>query len=151
MCIFCRIATGELPASVVYDDEFTIAFLDIQPITQGHVLVIPKNHAQSLETLSQEDACRVMQVSRIISNALRVSDLRCDGVNLFLADGATAGQEVDHVHMHVIPRYPEDGAENLFISGPKQQPNRDRLDEDARKIKEAIEKIRWLIFYQEEQ
>lgn len=146
MCIFCRIAAGELPASVVYDDEFTMAFLDIQPITQGHVLVIPKNHAQSLETLSQEDACRVMQVSQIISNALRVSDLRCDGVNLFLADGAAAGQEVDHVHMHVIPRYPEDGAENLFIIGQKQQPNRDRLDEDARKIKEAIEKIRLLMF-----
>lgn len=142
MCIFCRIATGELPASVVYDDEFTIAFLDIQPITQGHVLVIPKNHAESLEQLSQKDACRVMQVSQIISNALRVSDLRCEGVNLFLADGAAAGQEVDHVHMHVIPRYPEDGAENLFIAGQKQQPNRDRLDEDARKIKEAIEKIR---------
>ena len=142
MCIFCRIATGELPASVVYDDEFTIAFLDIQPITQGHVLVIPKNHADSLETLSPEDACRVMQVSQMLSNALRVSDLRCEGVNLFLADGATAGQEVDHVNMHVIPRYPEDGADNLFITGPKQQPNRDRLDDDARKIKEAIKKIR---------
>lgn len=141
MCIFCRIATGELPASVVYDDEFTIAFLDIQPITQGHVLVIPKNHAESLKELSREDACRVMRVSQIISNALRMSELRCEGVNLFLADGVAAGQEVDHVHMHVIPRYPDDGAENLFIPGKKQQPNRERLDADAKKIKEAIEKL----------
>lgn len=141
MCIFCRIVTGELPASVVFDDELTMAFLDIQPITQGHVLVISKKHAAALEELSQGDACRVMQVSQIISKALRASELRCEGVDLFLADGEAAGQEVEHVHMHVIPRYTGDGIEHLFIAGPKQRPNRDRLDEDARKIKMGLEKI----------
>ncbi len=142
MCIFCRIVTGELPASIVFEDEMTLAFLDIQPLTQGHVLVIPKNHAASLEELSQWDACRVMQVSQIIGKALRASALSCEGIDLFLADGETAGQEVEHVHMHVIPRFTGDGIDHLFVAGPKQRPNRDRLDEDARKIRKGLEIIR---------
>ena len=88
MCIFCRIASGELPASVVYEDERTIAFLDIQPINPGHVLVIPKVHAESLVELSPEDAAQMMRVGQLMDRALRASELRCEGVNLFVADGS---------------------------------------------------------------
>ena len=111
MCIFCRIVAGEVPASVVYEDEHTIAFLDIQPINPGHVLVIPKAHIPRLADLAIEEADRMMRVGLIIDRALRRSKLECDGVKLVLADGKAAGQDVDHVHLHVLPRYEGDGVE----------------------------------------
>lgn len=140
MCIFCRIVAGELPASVVYEDEHAMAFLDIQPITPGHVLVIPKNHADSIIEVSPEDAGHIMRVSQIVDRALRESELRCEGVNLFLADGKAAGQDVDHVHMHVFPRFPGDGFE-LRDPGLGKQPTREQLHADADKIRKAMEKI----------
>jgi histidine triad (HIT) family protein len=138
MCIFCRIIAGELPASVVYEDAKAVAFLDIQPITPGHVLVVPKTHAASLIDLSQEDAAEMMRVGQIIDRALQKSTLRCEGVNLFLADGRAAGQEVDHVHLHVFPRFKGDGFEMQFNSSTKKQPGRTQLDEDAKRIKAAL-------------
>lgn len=140
MCIFCRIVAGELPASVVYEDEHAMAFLDIQPITPGHVLVIPKNHADSIVDVSEEDAGHIMRVSKIMDRALRESELRCEGVNMFLADGRAAGQDVDHVHMHVFPRFPGDGFE-MRDPGLGKQAGRGQLHADAEKIRKAIEKI----------
>ncbi|MDY6873083.1 MAG: HIT domain-containing protein, partial [Chloroflexota bacterium] len=96
MCIFCRIVSGELPASVIYEDDRVMAFLDIQPINPGHVLVIPKYHADLMENLPPEDAAHMMRVGQIVDKAIRRSDLRCEGVNMFLADGRAAGQDVDH-------------------------------------------------------
>lgn len=140
MCIFCRIVAGELPASVVYEDEHAMAFLDIQPITPGHVLVIPKNHAVSFINVSKEDAAHIIHVSQIVDRALRESELRCEGVNMFLADGKAAGQEVDHVHMHVFPRFPGDGFE-MRDPGLGNHPGREQLHADAEKIRKAMEKI----------
>ena len=140
MCIFCRIVAGELPASVVYEDEYTMAFLDIQPITPGHVLVVPKNHVDSIINVSMEDAAHIMRSSQIVDRALRESELKCEGVNMFLADGKAAGQEVDHVHMHVFPRYPGDGFE-MRDPGLGKQASREQLHTDAEKIRKALEKI----------
>ncbi len=140
MCIFCRISDGELPASVVYEDEFTIAFLDIQPYTPGHVLVIPKSHAASLSDLSHEDAGHVMRASQLVAEALRHSGLLCEGVNLWLSDGKAAGQEVDHVHMHVFPRYEGDGVSLSIVPGNIKQRGRERLNQDARMIEEGLQK-----------
>lgn len=141
MCIFCRIASGELPASVVYEDEKTIAFLDIQPINPGHVLVIPKAHAESLVALASEDAAQMMRVGQIIDRALRKSQLRCDGVNLFVADGKAAGQEVGHVHLHVFPRFDEDDFNIRLDSTDRATPGREQLNETAAKLKQAVDSL----------
>ncbi len=139
MCIFCRIANGELPASVVYEDAHTIAFLDIQPFTPGHVLVIPKQHAASLGNLSPEEAGYVMRASQIVAVALKKSGLMCEGVNFWLSDGKAAGQEVDHIHMHVFPRFPGDGFTPPTVSVEKvKQPGRAQLVQQAKMIEEAI-------------
>ncbi len=141
MCIFCRIAAGELPASIVYEDHQALAFLDIQPFTPGHMLVIPKVHAENLIDLSTEAACHMMRVGQTLDLALRRSDLRCEAVTMFLADGAAAGQDVKHVHLHVFPRYVEDGLQLSFDPVFRQQPGREQLNADAEKIRRALEKV----------
>lgn len=141
MCIFCRIASGELPASVVYEDERTIAFLDIQPINPGHVLVIPKAHAESMADLDPEDACQVMRVGQIMDRAIRQSELRCEGVNFFIADGKAAGQEVGHVHLHVFPRFEGDGFGIKLDASERSTPGREQLNDTARKLKESVNNL----------
>lgn len=141
MCIFCRIASGELPASVVYEDEKTIAFLDIQPINPGHVLVVPKAHAESLVELSPEDAAQTMRVGQLLDKALRASELHCEGVNLLIADGKAAGQDVGHVHLHVFPRFEEDGFNLNLESYERATPGRQQLHETATKLKQAVDSL----------
>lgn len=138
MCIFCRIIQGELPASVVYEDEVVLSFLDIHPITPGHVLVIPKFHTESLVDLPVSDAEHLMHVGQKVDAALRVTDLRCEGVNLFLADGKAAGQEIEHVHLHVFPRFMGDGYRLRFIPNLGDKVPRHVLEEQAAKIRAAM-------------
>ncbi len=138
MCVFCRIIAGEVPASKVYEDEQSFAFLDIQPITPGHILVIPKIHTKSLLELPKAEAAHLMVVGQKMDQALRESGLSCEGVNLFLADGRAAGQEVDHVHLHVFPRFEGDGFGFRFGSGYRKQPGREELDRNAEKIRHAL-------------
>ena len=141
MCIFCRIAAEELPASIVYEDPYAVAFLDIQPITPGHVLVIPKRHAENFIDLPSEDASHLMRVGQMIDAALRRSDLRCDAVAMFLADGRAAGQDVNHVHLHVFPRYAGDGFNFTFDHSARKQPCREQLSTDAKKIRQALNRL----------
>lgn len=108
-CVFCRILAGELPASFVYRDDRCAAFMDIQPVNAGHLLVIPTRHAAYLADIDASEAADVMKVGQAAAAALRASGVRCEGVNLFLADGEAAMQEVFHVHLHVIPRFRGDG------------------------------------------
>ena len=108
-CIFCAIVAGKAEASHVHADDRTIAFMDIRPVTEGHLLVIPRAHCASLAELDPEDGAHVFRIAHRFAAKLRASGLRCEGVNLFLADGVAAGQEVFHVHLHVVPRYPGDG------------------------------------------
>ncbi|WP_405488496.1 HIT family protein [Nocardia sp. NBC_00511] len=107
--IFSEIIAGSAPASKVYEDADVLAFMDIRPVTPGHVLVIPKVVARSLAELDPALGGKLFQVGQRVAAALRDSEVACDGVNFFLADGVTAGQEVFHVHLHVIPRTPGDG------------------------------------------
>ena len=114
-CVFCGIVSGRLPVSAVYRDTRCLAFMDIHPINPGHILVVPTRHASGLAELDRADGAAIMQVASRIAVALRagaLSDLnvRCEGVSLFLSDGAAAGQVVGHVHLHVVPRYRGDGA-----------------------------------------
>jgi len=138
VCIFCQIAAGEQPASIVYRDDVCIAFLDNQPINEGHTLVIPIEHAEGLEDLPEATGGRMFQVAQRVAHALRESDVPCEGVNLMLADGAVAGQEVDHVHLHVIPRVAGDGFGFRFGPGYGSRPDRSELDAVAERIQEAL-------------
>jgi histidine triad (HIT) family protein len=106
-CIFCNILAGEMPATIVDEDERTIAFMDIAPATRGHALVIPRAHAGDLLSVDPEDLGAVMVAARRL--AARVKDrLGADGVNLINSCGAAAWQTVFHFHVHVIPRYDGD-------------------------------------------
>lgn len=136
-CVFCRILSGSLPASVVLEDEETVAFLDISPITPGHTLVVPRGHAASLAELEPETGAAVFQTAMRIAAALRTTTLQVDGVNLLLSDGAAAGQEVPHVHLHVVPRFPGDG---LQIRTASREPTRSELEANAAAIRTALER-----------
>jgi histidine triad (HIT) family protein len=108
-CLFCRLVRGLEEVSFVHEDERTVAFMDIEPVVRGHLLIVPRGHAAYLADLDPDDGARLFHVGRLAAAALRGSSLRCEGVNFFLADGEAAGQEVFHVHLHVIPRFAGDG------------------------------------------
>jgi histidine triad (HIT) family protein len=107
-CIFCGIAAGTMSAERVYEDERTVAFLDIFPAADGHVLVIPRAHADDIHSLDPADVAAVAQTAQIIAG--RVSGaLATDGITITQANGRAAGQSVFHYHVHVIPRFEGDG------------------------------------------
>jgi histidine triad (HIT) family protein len=108
-CIFCEILVGNAPAIFVYRDELCGAFMDIRPVNPGHVLVVPRKHAVLLPELDEASIRQIFWVAQQVDTALRKTDLKCEAMNLFLADGRAAGQEVMHVHLHVIPRFHGDG------------------------------------------
>jgi diadenosine tetraphosphate (Ap4A) HIT family hydrolase len=138
-CVFCDIVAGERPASIVYQDGSCTAFMDIQPVNPGHTLVVPNEHAASLAELDPEAGEQMFQLAQRIAQALRDSGIRCEGVNLMLADGAAAGQEVPHVHLHILPRYRGDGFG--FRSRPdySQRPSRSDLDDRAAQIRGSLD------------
>lgn len=107
-CIFCKIIAGEIPSAKVYEDELVYAFLDISPINKGHVLVIPKAHHESVAAVDEATAGRMMKIGSRIGIALK-RELDADAYNLHLADGTAAGQVVMHAHLHIVPRWIEDG------------------------------------------
>jgi histidine triad (HIT) family protein len=138
-CIFCEIIASRAEASIVFRDEICTAFMDIRPVNPGHTLVVPNRHAANLAELDEESGGRIFQVGQRVARALRRSGLRCEGVNLFLADGEAAGQEVFHVHLHVFPRYRGDGfglkfSPAYFVHRAK----REELEEVAGKIRGVI-------------
>jgi histidine triad (HIT) family protein len=137
-CIFCRILTGELEGSLVYRDEVCAAFMDIQPINPGHLLVVPTRHAGCLADLNQQEGAEIFRVAQLLSEALRQSGIKCEGVNFFLADGAAAMQEVFHVHLHVFPRYEGDGFGLKFPPRYFQKSERKELNGAADKIKKVL-------------
>jgi histidine triad (HIT) family protein len=106
-CLFCKIVAGEVPATRVHEDERTIAFMDINPATRGHVLVIPRAHAQDLLAIDPEDLAACAQTAQLIARRQH-ERLGTDGVNLLNSCGAQAWQTVFHFHVHVIPRYAGD-------------------------------------------
>ena len=107
-CIFCKIIKGDIPADKVWDSDDIFAFLDINPVNLGHVLVIPKKHFASLETTPDEIACEMMKAAKKIGLVMNDA-IGADGFNLGLNNGKVAGQAVEHVHFHVMPRFVGDG------------------------------------------
>ena len=116
-CLFCKIIAGEIPSTRVYEDERTIAFMDINPGTTGHLLVVPRVHAKDLLDIDPEDLAAVARTSQVL--AQRVTDrLGADGVNLLNSCGRAAWQTVFHFHMHVIPRYEGDPLQLPWTPAP---------------------------------
>jgi histidine triad (HIT) family protein len=107
-CIFCKIVAGDIPATIVHEDEDNLAFLDINPLSRGHLLVIPKAH---YERLADAPAEVVAALGRVVPRLVRgvVSAVGAEGLNIFVADGRVAGQEIPHVHFHLVPRSSGDG------------------------------------------
>ncbi|MBK9324366.1 MAG: GNAT family N-acetyltransferase [Bdellovibrionaceae bacterium] len=137
-CIFCRIIDKQIPASIIYEDEKAVAFLDIHPINEGHVLVVLKRHEERLSGLSEDEAGYLLKIGRKLLKAIQESGIKCEGANLFLSDGPTAGQEVMHSHLHIAPRFEGDGQRVGFIhSDPAQYP-RARLDQIATAITDKL-------------
>jgi len=138
-CIFCKIAKGELPYSSVYEDKDFLAFMDIKPINKGHVLVIPKKHFELVSEMDKTDIGKMVVVAEEINSAIRKSEIKCTGINFFLADGETAGQEIPHVHLHIIPRFSGDGFGFKFPDNYENKPPREELESLAKKIKKELD------------
>ena len=136
-CIFCDIAAGEAPASIIYQDDAVLAFMDILPVNLGHVLVVPRKHATYMAEMDEAVGLSLFRVTMRIEQAIRNSDVRCEGINLYLADGVAAGQEIYHVHMHVFPRFIGDYF--TVFSGRGISPSRQQLDGIAASIRSAYQ------------
>lgn len=135
-CAFCQILRGDLPATFTYEDDSVVAFMDIQPITHGHMLVVTRAHAVLMSDVEDSVAMRTFRVARKLAAAARAS-LGATGANLFVADGEVAFQDVPHFHVHVIPRYPNDGFGLTFPPGYDQPPSRAELETIAAAIRAA--------------
>ena len=129
-CLFCKIAAGDIPATRVAEDDRTIAFMDINPATRGHVLVIPRDHARDLLDIDPEDLAAVAKTAQRVA-ATMPDRLGADGVNLLNSCGRAAWQTVFHFHMHVIPRYDTDPLRLPWQPGPG---DRDEIAEAARAL-----------------
>jgi histidine triad (HIT) family protein len=133
-CIFCAIVAGDAPARVVHEGPRTLAFLDINPATRGHALVVPKAHATDLLDASPEDLEAVAGVAQRLARAA-VDVLGADGVNLLQSTGAAAFQTVFHLHVHVVPRYEGDGIHLPWIPTPGDP---DEIDAAAATLRSAL-------------
>src|ERR1700759_2068451 len=116
-CIFCKIIAGELPASIIDEDERTISFMDIAPATRGHALVIPREHSADLLSIGEQDLTAVIVAAQRLARRAK-ERLGADGVDLLNSCGAVAFQTVFHFHMHMIPRYEGDGLRVPWIPTP---------------------------------
>lgn len=135
-CIFCKIIAGEAPATVLHEDEAVIAFMDISPLTPGHLLVVPKEHHAYLATLPGRILSHMTLIAQWLTAALRASSVQTEGINLFLADGAAAGQEIFHSHLHVVPRWTGDGFRIQANRG--SIPSREELEVTAAAVRAEL-------------
>jgi diadenosine tetraphosphate (Ap4A) HIT family hydrolase len=132
-CVFCEIVAGRTPASLIYEDQVCLVLVDINPVNSGHALVIPKRHAAYLADLDEETGAHLFRVTMRLAQAIRKSGLRCEGINVLLADGEAAFQEVFHVHLHVLPRF--QGDPFRIEADWSIKPPREELDRVAHQIR----------------
>ena len=137
-CVFCDLVVGEGEASVVFEDERTVALMDLHPVNPGHVLLIPRRHAAALADLDEETGAHVFRLAMRMQQAIRGSGVRCEGINVFVADGEAAGQDVFHFHLHVIPRFDGDPFTIEADWREAARPELDRVAADIRTSYEAL-------------
>ena len=131
-CIFCKIAAGEIPSKAIYEDDDFKVILDLGPATKGHALILPKAHAANLFELDDAVAAKVLFLAKKLALNMK-EKLKCDGLNLVQNNGAVAGQTVNHFHLHLIPRYENDGQTILWKPGEATQ---EELEEIRKQIVE---------------
>ncbi|HKE78178.1 MAG TPA: HIT domain-containing protein [Solirubrobacteraceae bacterium] len=132
-CLFCKIVAGELPATIVAEDERTVSFMDINPATRGHALVVPRAHSVDLLAVPQDDLSACAAAARRLAGRAKEA-LGADGVNLINSCGRAAWQTVFHFHLHVIPRYEDDPLKLPWVPGPGAP---QEIAEAADRIREA--------------
>ena len=130
-CIFCKIVAGEIPSERVDEDEHTVSFMDLNPWTRGHALVVPRRHSRDLLDIPDEDLAHTSQAAKRLAQRMR-ERLGCDGVNLLNSCGEAAWQTVFHFHIHVIPRYEDDP---LQLPTRPQEASPDELAEVGRELR----------------
>ena len=133
-CVFCRIVARQIPATVVREDEHTLAFMDLGQVNPGHVLVAAKAHVENLFGLDGEQAAAVAKTMLCVARAIRDA-FAPQGLSVYQANGAAAGQTVFHYHVHLVPRYEGDG---MALSWPVKNPPREKLEEYAAKIRASL-------------
>lgn len=133
-CVFCRIVAKQIPATVVHEDEHTLAFMDIGQVNPGHVLVAVKQHAENIFALDDAQAGAVFRSAAKVARAIRGA-FAPQGLSVYQANGAAAGQTVLHLHIHLVPRYEGDG---MALTWPVRNPPREKLAEYAEKIRAKL-------------
>lgn len=133
-CIFCKIASGEIPSQTVYEDDYFRAILDLSPASKGHTLILPKKHFKDITELDENYGAKILPLAAKIGEAMK-KELGCAGFNIVQNNGEAAGQTVMHYHMHIIPRY---------LNGPQmvtwepKESNSDEQEKIAALLKESI-------------
>lgn len=132
-CLFCKIAQGIIPSEKIYENEHTFAFLDINPVNEGHTLVIPKHHAENIMTIKKEDLAEVMETVRYLAPIIQRA-VDADGINIGINNGSAAGQVIFHTHVHIMPRFEGDGHEHW----QKKSLTKEMIAEAGVKIRKEI-------------
>ena len=134
-CIFCKIIAGEIPATVIHDDEEVLVFMDIGPIIKGHALVVSKQHFDPVTATPDDIVAKLHVAAKRVAEA-QMNGLGADGVNIMQNNGSAAGQEVPHIHVHVIPRFNDDG--HYWNWNARKYNNLDEMSELAEKLRQQI-------------
>ena len=133
-CVFCRIVARQIPASIVHEDEHTLAFMDLGQVNPGHVLVAVKAHAESLYALNDAQAAAVLRAAAHVARAIRDA-FSPEGLSVYQANGKAAGQTVFHYHVHLVPRHEGDG---MALAWPVKNPAREKLEAYAARIRASL-------------
>jgi len=136
-CIFCRLIAGEIPASRFYEDDETLAFLDLGQLNPGHALVVVKRHAATLFDLTPDEAAAAMRTAHRVARGIREA-FDPPGLTLLQCNGQEGGQTVGHFHIHVVPRHAEDGVGLLW---PRKDPSREVLEGYAAQLRDALARL----------
>lgn len=131
-CIFCKIASGDIPSNTIYENSEFKVIMDIAPATKGHILIIPKEHFDDIYDIDAVTAGKLFQLATVVARALK-EVLNCDGMNVLQNNGKIAGQTVFHFHMHLIPRYEGDTVTMKWEEHPMEDVDMEQLRQDIRK------------------
>jgi len=134
-CVFCRIVARQIPATLVHEDEHTLAFMDLGQVNPGHVLVAVKAHAENLYALNDAQAGAVLRAAARVARAIRDA-FKPEGLSVYQANGKAAGQTVFHYHVHLVPRHDGDG---MALTWPVKNPPREQLEEYAARIRASLQ------------
>ena len=138
-CVFCDIVNRQCPGSIFYEDEIVLGLMTLGPVTTGHAMVIPKQHFAYIQDMDEDTGRHLWTITQRTAAAIRSCGVKCEGINLFLADGEAAFQEVFHVHMHIFPRY--EGDPFKIDADWSIKPPRAELNNVAEMIQSAYDKL----------